>query len=220
MKKRLHHIRFELLFITLLMVLFNKIFFFNGNAYSQWIWPANMTLLGLTSVGVFHENRTWVRNLKFLFFIPVIMVPFLSNGIFSDDRWSFAALLLYFIYYSLIFSEIFRQMFNRTAIRSNAIYAALSGFLLLILLAAFSFMLMDLSDHKAFGNIEGHSIPERYHQFIYFSTITLSTIGYGDILALSDQSRLLSGFWGVMSQFYMIAVVGVLISRYSNQQTP
>jgi voltage-gated potassium channel len=88
----------------------------------------------------------------------------------------------------------------------------------MIFLAAFSFLLIDFIDINSFRGMDGASVPQKYQQIIYFSTITLTTIGYGDITPATDSARLLAGFWGVMSQFYMVAVVGIIIAKFTSKQ--
>lgn len=68
---------------------------------------------------------------------------------------------------------------------------------------------------NSFKGIEGGAVPDAYNQISYFSLITLTTIGYGDITPANDSARLLAAFWGLIGQFYMVAVVGIIISRYT-----
>jgi voltage-gated potassium channel len=49
---------------------------------------------------------------------------------------------------------------------------------------------------------------------LYFSFITLTTIGYGDIVPVSESARLLVILEGVTGQFYIAAVVARLISLH------
>jgi hypothetical protein len=51
---------------------------------------------------------------------------------------------------------------------------------------------------------------------MYFSFITLTSIGFGDIAPLTDMSRLTVAFFGMMGQFYMVAVIGIIISKFSS----
>jgi len=48
-----------------------------------------------------------------------------------------------------------------------------------------------------------------YHEFIYFVVVTLSTVGYGDVVPLSDEGRL-----GVI---ILITIVIVLIPKQTNE---
>jgi len=109
------------------------------------------------------------------------------------------------------------QITQKSEVSESMILGSLSGFLLLIVVATFSFLLLDFSIPGSFQSLVGDSIPQKYQQLSYFSIVTITTIGYGDIVPVSQQARLLAGFWGVISQFYMVAIVGIIISKYSSK---
>jgi voltage-gated potassium channel len=50
---------------------------------------------------------------------------------------------------------------------------------------------------------------------IYFSFVTLATLGYGDIVPASDVARGLAILEAVIGQFYLTVVVARLVSLYS-----
>lgn len=215
----LHSNRFEVLLIALMMVIFNKIFFFSQGLYSQVVWPMNMVLLGLVSRGIFYESKVWFKTIKNMLFLVVVLVPFFSSTVFSTPVLTVPSLLAYLIFYSIIFIETMRLMVRPGEVTTSVIFGTVCGFLLLIVLATFSFLWMDYHHPNSLIHVQGQTIPEKYHQVTYFSSITLTTIGYGDITPANDNSRLLAAFWGVVGQFYMVAVVGIIISKFTSRIT-
>jgi voltage-gated potassium channel Kch len=71
------------------------------------------------------------------------------------------------------------------------------------------------------GSFEGHgTIPERLPQgerlfFLlgYFSMVTLTTVGYGDIIPATDAVRGLAAVEAVAGQFYIAVLIAELIGR-------
>ncbi|MBM4153061.1 MAG: two pore domain potassium channel family protein, partial [Kiritimatiellaceae bacterium] len=51
----------------------------------------------------------------------------------------------------------------------------------------------------------------------YFSLVTMTTIGYGDIAPLNPFVRMVAVMAGVLSQFYMAVVVAVIVGRLMSQ---
>ena len=49
---------------------------------------------------------------------------------------------------------------------------------------------------------------------IYFSIVTLSTVGYGDILAVSPTARTLAMVEAIIGQFYVAVVVATFVAKY------
>jgi hypothetical protein len=49
--------------------------------------------------------------------------------------------------------------------------------------------------------------------YLYFSFITLATVGYGDLVARSNLGRMLSATEGLTGQLYLVTVVALLVSN-------
>ena len=50
---------------------------------------------------------------------------------------------------------------------------------------------------------------------LYFSVVTLATVGYGDYTAATDLGRSVAGSEGLLGQVYLVTVVAVIVSRLS-----
>lgn len=55
---------------------------------------------------------------------------------------------------------------------------------------------------------------------LYFSFVTLSTVGYGDIAAVSNPARLLAMVEAVIGVFYTTILIARLVSLYSSEPPP
>jgi len=51
--------------------------------------------------------------------------------------------------------------------------------------------------------------------FQYFSTITLTTVGYGDIVPVTPAARLVTGLEAIVGQLYLAVVIAILVGRVS-----
>jgi hypothetical protein len=78
-----------------------------------------------------------------------------------------------------------------------------------------------------FGNrLTGDMLVGRFRGqlCIYFSFVTLTTLGYGDIMPISSPARTLSWVEATAGQFYLAVLVaglvGALIRRKESQQGP
>jgi hypothetical protein len=52
---------------------------------------------------------------------------------------------------------------------------------------------------------------------LYFSFITLSTVGYGDIIPVSDVARMLAIVEAMFGTFYVTLLIARLVSLYSSK---
>jgi hypothetical protein len=64
--------------------------------------------------------------------------------------------------------------------------------------------------------IGGHP-AERTTELLYFSLITLSTIGYGDIVPVGGEARILAALEGMTGVLYIATTVALLVSRFRTE---
>ncbi len=53
--------------------------------------------------------------------------------------------------------------------------------------------------------------------YVYFSFITLSTVGYGDLVARTNLGRMFSATEGLTGQLYLVTVVALLVSNLNRR---
>jgi len=70
---------------------------------------------------------------------------------------------------------------------------------------------------NCFKGIEAGKPAEHFIDLVYFSSITLTTIGYGDITPNAHVTKLLAAFFGIIGQFYFVVLVGILISKFNQR---
>ncbi|MBK7694472.1 MAG: hypothetical protein IPI30_09155 [Saprospiraceae bacterium] len=207
--------RFEFLLFALLLLLFDKIFVPDVNIYTTYIWPFNMIILGFAAVGIFKERFRYIIWIKNVLFILSVLIPLLFVTIVRNPVLVQSAFLVYTFYYTLIFIEVLYQIFRKSEATISVVYGSISGFLLLIVIAQFTFLLIEYNNPNSFGGLVQGNIPYIYNQLSYFSMVTMATVGYGDITPVSDAARLTTMFFTIAGQFYMVALVGIIISRFN-----
>ena len=99
----------------------------------------------------------------------------------------------------------------------------ISGFIALGLVGFFIYMGIELANPESFkGGLlqmqETHpnTLTE---QLMYFSFITLMTIGYGDITPITPLAQSASILIGLMGQFYLVIITAVVVGKFINQKS-
>jgi hypothetical protein len=62
-------------------------------------------------------------------------------------------------------------------------------------------------------------MADRSTELLYFSLVTLSTIGYGDVVPLYPEVRILAALEGVTGVLYIAITVALLVSAYKQPGT-
>ena len=114
-------------------------------------------------------------------------------------------------------------VFRRGVVTLDSIFAAVSAYLLIAFAFACVYMFMVASTPESFrfpSPIETTPYPGVGASMIYFSFVTLATLGYGDILPYSEAARMLAVIEAVVGQFYVAVIVAVLVSRFIAPAAP
>jgi uncharacterized membrane protein len=54
-------------------------------------------------------------------------------------------------------------------------------------------------------------------ELLYFSMVTISTVGYGDVLPVSSTARMLAVIEAVLGQFFVAVLVGMFVGMYASE---
>jgi hypothetical protein len=106
-----------------------------------------------------------------------------------------------------------REIFIRErALDPEAVLGAVCGYLLLVFLFAQLYELVVLFEPRAFTGIEGAQDPIRMAStLVYFSTVTLSTVGYGEISPVGALARMLAGLEALIGPVYLATIIAALV---------
>ena len=149
--------------------------------------------------------------------IAAIIVAWLAQSVMAwFDHPEVAALILGFwtlIGFSAAATALSFAMRARQ-VDSEHIYAALSAYLLVGVFFGLFYWVLEEIAPGTFNAGPGFSRMSA----IYFSFVTLATLGYGDIVPRSDVARGLAILEGVGGQLFLAVLVARLLSMYSKAQ--
>jgi hypothetical protein len=139
LKSFIQNWKYELLLIALIQHLYIGIFIQNLIFYTEILWPINMILLGIASVGIFADKgklENHIRNVL-LFFVVIFPIGLPVFGHIAAFVW--ALYITYILFFGFIFYELMRFLIKPGYINGDLISACFCGFFLLIEIAAFLF---------------------------------------------------------------------------------
>ena len=110
---------------------------------------------------------------------------------------------------------ILSYLFTEDEITGDAIMGAICVYFLIGLAWAFIFFTLELFQPGSFQMPQGQGIDLSH--FSYYSYVTLTTLGYGDITPISTQARSLALLEAIMGQLYLAILVARLVGIHIAQ---
>jgi hypothetical protein len=116
------------------------------------------------------------------------------------------------IFMSLITYAVLTTVANQKTVTGDTMFGAISGYLLLGLAWAFIYLTIDsMSQHAFIDNIPVTSDRDLEQHFVYYSFVTLATVGYGDMTAVNNVARTFSWMEAVAGQIYLAVWISQLV---------
>lgn len=105
-------------------------------------------------------------------------------------------------------------MLRRGAITTHRIQGAIAVYLMLGLIWAFAYSLVELQVPGSFQLPAAAAAngTTGMRSFVYFSFVTLTTLGYGDVIPLSSGARTLATLEALAGQLYLAVLVARLVA--------
>jgi hypothetical protein len=105
---------------------------------------------------------------------------------------------------------IIRSIFQRKVIDVRTVLGAICIYMLIGMLWAFLYTAIGALDSSPFfAQIDEATTAD----FLYFSYVTQTTVGYGDLTAAEDLGRALSVLEALIGQLYLVTVIALLVGR-------
>lgn len=203
------------------------------------ILPRTRTILDLFIILVLVAAAYTVINRKRTFVLSLVLLVAGLILVLGDYHWHSNHILLvacvcYVGFLATIIISILQEVLTKREVSFDTISGALNGYLLIGLMWGFAYQAVEAAWPGSFAIADGaHKLagvsayvgPELSSLF-YFSFVTITTTGYGDITPISTIAGQLAITESVVGQFYMVVLVARLVSLHTmvtqkgNRQTP
>lgn len=152
---------------------------------------------------------------------PAIVLQVMHLALASDGVGIAMQLFtIAFLAYAIV--TILRVVFTDQRVTYNTIAASLCVYLLLGVLWAAVYSVLELIEPDSFSlpAVDAGSSPsadspaEFSHYALYYSLVTMTTLGYGDIAPRTPPARIFAAMQAVMGQIYLAVLVARLVGLH------
>ncbi|NCF18073.1 MAG: hypothetical protein GWP63_07495 [Haliea sp.] len=214
-----HRSNFVWLLIALLFLLFSDAMFAQLDSH-QGQRLINITLM-LTIVAAVWSVETsqgrWLNwKLGMTFIIAALMI---GDSIIESNFLAIYQLTSSFIFLMFSLLLCWRQVMFSGTIDTNKVIGAICIYILIGLIWSFGYLIVEHLFPGSFKGLEDSLWQHNLEELIYYSLVTLTTLGYGDITPQQPLAQFLAYMEAITGIFYttvlVASLIGMRLAHYS-----
>ncbi len=171
-----------------------------------------ISLILFFAVYTVHQYTKYFRFSVIILAIALILLWLEAFKLLNFPR--IISLMVLIIYFGVLVQCFKKFIFSAKKVDSPLIFAALCLYLFIGMLWGLFFEGLEYFCPGSFEgilNVAAHTEMQIRQQFIYFSFVTLTTLGYGDILPKTHKAMALCQMEAIVGQFYMAVILARLV---------
>lgn len=136
-----------------------------------------------------------------------------NDGVFLVD------FITTFLFLAAIVVLMIRHIARSQNVTPTIILSSINGYLLIGVLSAVLLAVSDVVHRYVFSSgsqaiiFPGQSVPQ-FNDYLYFSFVTLTTLGYGDVTPVSHLARSMTMLIAITGQLYMTILIAMLVGKF------
>jgi len=183
---------------------------FDGQVELKYAYNTVITLIFFASMFSIKDT------VQHFFYLPIIVMTLTWVTEFLNFQYLShitGLITLIFFVYVIVFLVI--RVASTKKVGPLEFLESINVYLLLGIAASILFSTIYADSSTAFS-ISNEAMDSRA-EFIYFSFITMTTLGYGDIVPIDPAARSLTIFFSVAGQLYLTMIIALLVGKYLSQ---
>ena len=187
-----------------------------GDAGPRIIQGVTVAALLIGAWGIRGSRSRFITNIVF---VLVMLLVIVGGAVLDKAGFSYTHLLLLLCFFIWMTWVVARQVLFTGGITSNDIVGAICIYIMLGLIWAILYLFLAEAMPGAFNGLSQAPWIDNFDAAIYFSFVTITTLGYGDISPVLPLARFLVYMEAIVGVFYMAILVASLIGvRMSDRE--
>jgi voltage-gated potassium channel len=175
-----------------------------------------LSLIIIVGVSSLEFNKKTMKILSYFGAISLLLIWI--NNILGGDTIKMitnVALVCFIIFITL---NMIIYIAKSRKVTSVIILNAINSYLLMGLIGSYLFAITELVHHYILGYTTraiqfASGSGSEFHDFIYFSFVTMTTLGYGDITPVSSLAKSITLLVSISGQLYLTILVATLVGK-------
>jgi voltage-gated potassium channel len=203
--------RFMLLLAATLLVLVLPAFSGSGPV-AEIIFAIAISYLFVQSLVTANLKKSRQRITGYVVVALILITMLKPVGI--EATWiNVARTLLVTAYFAFVVAYLFRFIRNSSIVDRNVLTTSITVYLLIGYIGGSLAALFNIIYPGAY-NFPDHIDPDKTMNFVYYSFITMTTLGYGDITPRIPQTQTLAYLLAITGQLYVAVIIAFLMGKF------
>lgn len=194
--------------LVLLLLIGSVLEFIPGDFGPRIVQAGTIATIMIAAWGQKGQHNRLVINIVFVLLMLLFVV---AGAVLDKAGFSYAHLILLLCFFMWMTWLHLRQVLFTGAVDGNKIVGAICIYMLLAMIWAMLYLLIAEALPGSFNGVPQAPWLENFSTATYFSFVTITTLGYGDILPVTPLARFLVTMEAIVGVFYMAIVVASLI---------
>jgi len=206
--------RFILLLLSTLLTIVLPAFFGTGKL-SELIFVIAVSFLFIQSMVAANLKKSRKRLLRVIV-VSMILVSWLRPVGFDSIYIEIVKLVFFVAFFAFVMAYLIKYIIKSETVDTNVLITSINIYLLAGIVGASLCLVMYRMYPDAY-NFPSYINPPVFAHFLYYSFITMSTVGYGDITPRIPETMTLAYTISVIGQLYVAIIIAFLIGKYLMQ---
>jgi hypothetical protein len=210
----------EVYFFSQLLIIFGSLLF-NDKVYESNVLPFLLVVNLISGILILRKHTKPLLGIAFTMCVINLMFLFSDFTKFSQIIKQISIFSLCLSYAILVTKSIIKQVWFARNVDRKVILGLMCGYISLGLIAFYLVLGVEILQPNSFMSTV-HDIVDlkaKSATLMYYSYITLLTIGYGEIVPVTEVAQKISILIGLVGQFYMVILTGIIVGKYVNQKS-
>jgi hypothetical protein len=174
------------------------------------------TAIFLAALYLVSQEKRLVK-LAVVLAVPMIFSLWASYFIASDHIVTLGR-VCGIVFFALAIYHCGRFILKSPQVTRDVIIAAVVIYLLMALMWSYAYALLEFYQPGSFNALEGLTSDSRQF-FLYYSFVTLTTLGFGDITPLTEKAKSLTILQAFIGQVYLVVVLAWLVGMHVSRKS-
>ncbi len=202
--------RFKLLLLSTVLTLVLPAFSGSG-ILSEIIFVVTLSFLFIQSTVVADVKKSKKIIMRILVISTIILIWLKPVG-YDSFFVEILKLSIFVSFFSYITLSLVRFIARSKVVTVNVLITSINIYLLIGIIGASLCLAFYLIYPEAY-NIPSYMSPPKFEHFLYYSFITMSTVGYGDFTPRIPETQTLAYFLSITGQLYVAIIIAFLIGK-------